>query len=322
MDYPKSIPSAGLVSGKFVDEDPITGTPGSLIPAAWGNSVTEEILGVITAAGVAPSELRNNQLIEAIGKLVEASAQRVGTVSGLLRNASFSIPVASSTGTFSADEITLQPALGGAGYRLANFNKTINLSSIGAGGMDVGPAPINGFLALYAIYNSASGESNVIAVNTTSAVAPGVYQGAKMPAGYNASALISVWPTNSAGQFKVGAQRGRTVYLSLTSAYQGTVILNASPLSLAGIIPRNAFEINGEMVISNGSATLSYINMVLNGNGIGLGQQILSGYLGLGAGLASNYSMPVIANQTIYMHCQSTAGLPNFELYISSYSFN
>lgn len=33
MDYPNSVPSAGLVDVKFVDENPITGTPGSLIVA-------------------------------------------------------------------------------------------------------------------------------------------------------------------------------------------------------------------------------------------------------------------------------------------------
>jgi hypothetical protein len=54
MDYPKSIPGVGLVNGGFVDENPIVGSPGSLIPAAWGNSVTQEILNAIKAAGLTP----------------------------------------------------------------------------------------------------------------------------------------------------------------------------------------------------------------------------------------------------------------------------
>lgn len=66
MDYPKSIPSAGLVNGKFVDENPITGMPGSLIPAAWGNAVTQEILSILGAAGITPSETENDQLLKAI----------------------------------------------------------------------------------------------------------------------------------------------------------------------------------------------------------------------------------------------------------------
>lgn len=66
MDYPKSIPGSGLENGKFVDEDPIAGKPGSLIPASWGNSVTEEILSAITAAGLTPDEAQTNQLAQAI----------------------------------------------------------------------------------------------------------------------------------------------------------------------------------------------------------------------------------------------------------------
>lgn len=69
MDYPISVPSIGLVGGKFVDENPLTGTPGSLIPSQWGNAVTDEILNVITAAGLTPAELNNTQLVEAIRKL-------------------------------------------------------------------------------------------------------------------------------------------------------------------------------------------------------------------------------------------------------------
>ncbi|MEX5531843.1 hypothetical protein [Pseudomonas syringae] len=66
MDYPKSVPGVGLASGKFVDENPATGTPGSLIPAQWGNSVTQEILNVILGAGLVPNEEDVTQLHRAI----------------------------------------------------------------------------------------------------------------------------------------------------------------------------------------------------------------------------------------------------------------
>lgn len=66
MDYPKSVPSAGLIDGRFVDEDLLTGKPGSLIPASWGNGVTQEILGVVQAAGMTPSEGSNTQLLTAL----------------------------------------------------------------------------------------------------------------------------------------------------------------------------------------------------------------------------------------------------------------
>lgn len=66
MDYPKSVPSAGLVNGKFVDENPLLGTPGSLIPADWGNGVTEEIVNVIKAGDLTPDETKYDQLLQAI----------------------------------------------------------------------------------------------------------------------------------------------------------------------------------------------------------------------------------------------------------------
>lgn len=69
MDYPKSVPSVGLVSGKFVDENPATGTPGSLIPAKWGNSVTQEILNAMAAGGELPDETRTDQLASAITQI-------------------------------------------------------------------------------------------------------------------------------------------------------------------------------------------------------------------------------------------------------------
>ncbi|MDN3222755.1 phage tail protein [Pseudomonas nunensis] len=66
MDFPTKVPSAGLVNGKFVDENPLIGTPGSLIPAAWGNGVTQEIVNVIKAGDLTPDETKFDQLLQAI----------------------------------------------------------------------------------------------------------------------------------------------------------------------------------------------------------------------------------------------------------------
>ena len=73
MDYPKSVPGVGLVGGKFIDENVQTGQQGSLIPAAWGNAVTDEILAVIAGAGLTPNESTYDQLLEAIETLIIAA---------------------------------------------------------------------------------------------------------------------------------------------------------------------------------------------------------------------------------------------------------
>lgn len=85
VDYPKSVPGIGLVNGKFVDENTASGTPGSLIPSTWGNSLTDELLNVIEAGGLEPSELERDQLLEAIRALIEkrvndASALPIGSM--------------------------------------------------------------------------------------------------------------------------------------------------------------------------------------------------------------------------------------------------
>jgi hypothetical protein len=66
MDYPKSVPGVGLVDGKFVDENPATGQVGSLIPAPWGNAVTDELLNVLTEAGIQPNEANVGQLLQGL----------------------------------------------------------------------------------------------------------------------------------------------------------------------------------------------------------------------------------------------------------------
>ncbi|WP_240160279.1 tail fiber protein [Pseudomonas proteolytica] len=79
MDFPKSVPNAGLVNGQFVDENVGTGQPGSLIPAEWGNSVTHEMLNVIKAAGLVPDEAVDNQLDAAINKKITSGIPAFAT---------------------------------------------------------------------------------------------------------------------------------------------------------------------------------------------------------------------------------------------------
>ncbi|WP_332762489.1 phage tail protein [Pseudomonas koreensis] len=90
MDYPKSVPSVGLVDGRFVDENPVAGTPGSLIPAVWGNSVTQEILSVIGAAGLAASETDTSQLLEAIQLMVGNASPMRSVITRLAASTSLS----------------------------------------------------------------------------------------------------------------------------------------------------------------------------------------------------------------------------------------
>jgi hypothetical protein len=74
MDFPKSVPGVGLVNNEFVDEDEVSGAPGSLIPAKWGNDVTKEILGVLAEAGIEPDEDNPEQLREAVKVIVDKVA--------------------------------------------------------------------------------------------------------------------------------------------------------------------------------------------------------------------------------------------------------
>lgn len=66
MDYPISVPNVNLLNGKFTDGNPSAGIPASLDPSEWANLVTDEILNVLEAADILPSENANNQLAVAI----------------------------------------------------------------------------------------------------------------------------------------------------------------------------------------------------------------------------------------------------------------
>ncbi|WP_330214910.1 hypothetical protein [Pseudomonas sp. AM8] len=429
MDFPKSVPSVGLVDGKFIDEDAVAGTPGSLIPSAWGNAVTQEILNVIQEAGLDPDEDDNTQLnaaidqkiagssvsfasqpeaedgtsitkamsplrvFQAIAKVVTQATETAfgwlkiatqaqvttGTndsvavtpkklatrlldkadlnspvftgepatnstpplhnnsarlantnfvyqellslslsVVGSARNLKMSVAAASANATLTADEIIVATSLGGAQVKLSSFNKSINLATVGAGGMDTGTAPVSGFVAIYAIYNPTTQVSALLAVNATSAAAPSVYGGASMPAGYTASALVSVWGTNASGQLRVGYQSDRNINFVAVSVLTSTASASTfTSVNISSAAPLNAVSVVGTVGLNSNSGALNaLIASDATTGGVGLQQTTASAVTNLSA----NYNLIIATAQRIYYTFSATGSSASINIFVSGYT--
>lgn len=99
------IDSAGAtVGGLFTEGNPSTGTPATVVSADWANAVQEEIIAVLTAAGIAPVKAVNTQLTQAINALIAAAIGGGGGV------AASSVSIADAGGYFAGAnvEVALQ----------------------------------------------------------------------------------------------------------------------------------------------------------------------------------------------------------------------
>ena len=207
-------------------------------------------------------------------------------VVGQAVNQKISLVSASASATFTADQVIVGESLSGKQYRLSSINKTINLTTTGAGGIDTGAAPASGWVAIYLIYNPTTDTSALLAQNTTAVVAPTIYGGANMPAGYTASALVSVWRTTSGSLFLNGYQRGRTfsiprVDVLSTSSNPGPY----TPVPLSAAVPLNAIAVSGYAFCNSGSgAGYAVLSVGADTNGLGYFQV----YAGLTGSLGSD----------------------------------
>ncbi|MDN8047555.1 hypothetical protein QZN20_09720 [Burkholderia multivorans] len=274
------------------------------------SSIMAAVLGQFIVDLTGQDAIDDGTTATLLANLKMAVQAQSAAVVGQARNLTMSVTTASSTAMLNADEIVVGTALGGQKYLLKQFSKTINLATIGAGGMDVGSAPASGFVALYAIYNPTTGASALLATNATSAFAPNVYGGANMPAGYTASALVSVWPTNASRQFIVGYQWDRsfsTAYVSIASTSSQIAALTA--LSISSFAPPNARAVTGFMNVSGNNATNTQINIASSASGIGQ-QQCVSSSASAGVliGSATFGKVPIMTPQTIYWSAYVATG--------------
>ncbi|HHH0144208.1 TPA: hypothetical protein ACV1GR_000533 [Yersinia enterocolitica] len=326
----------GAGKNGFTRGNPQTGVPATALDDDYFDAIQEEIAGVVESTGVALDKSNRTQLLTALKKLflrtgnnfseiaaagsaaVAAALANLGLsdvahlpqltgVIGTSRNAKMSVAAASATATFTADELIVQTALGGRQYKLASFNKTINLATTGAGGMDTGTVPANGFVALYAIYNPTTQISALLAVNASLVVAPEVYGGSNMPAGYMASALVSVLPTSSS-QLAPVIQQGRRVSIVGASILSGS----GAPSSLAAlaitVIPLNTTLIRMSATVGIiANDTTGVLEVAASAALVGA-KRISLGASGTGGTLSttSYMEMPVVDNsRNIYWRVQS-----------------
>ena len=248
--------------------------------------------------------------------------QAVG-VAGQARNASMAINTASSTATFTASEVIVEAALGSSTrYALANVSVPINLASTGAGGMDSGSAPVNGFVGVYVIYNPATATSALLAVNATAGVVSEVYTGPNMPSGYVASALVAVLPVASS-QFVVCQLADRRVSLIPNDKISTTTVSDQlTAFSVSAVVPFNAKKAQLGLGVVNTAANASMtIRVAANAQGVGLAQGS-STCVTPGFGHVAYAEVPLTTSQTFYRNTVYVGpGTPTFTVYVNDYTF-
>ena len=314
-------PASAGTQGFFTNGNPASGVPATIVDADWLNMIQQELVNVVEAGGETLSKTTYNQVLQAILALTGNPANnKVSGVVGQTRNLAMSVATASSTATLTADEIIVESALGGLRYCLPSFSKTINLATTGAGGMDTGSAPASGFVAIYAIYNPTTGTENLLATNATAAKVPEVYGGANLPSGYTASALVSVWQTNSSGQFIVGEQIDREISTFGTSVLSTSA---ASPsytaLNIAAAVPKNAVYYEGTVVLTSSSSQAS-LYFAMTSAGLG-NKEAVSVSSNISDSVGINVSGRIRTPQTIYYSLAISGGTLTASLNISMYRF-
>jgi hypothetical protein len=245
-----------------------------------------------------------------------------GPVVASMRNDRMSVPTAAATATFTADEVVVKSALGGLVKTLPSFSASINLATTGAGGMNSGTAPVNGFVALYAIYNPTTSTAAMLAVNATALAATSIASPLAMPAGYTMSALVSTWATDGSSLFKVGFQANRFVSILSTTAIS-TTTANASftSLSISSIVPLNAVGVKCRANIAATDTNVT-ATAALAGSSSGVGSsttQITSSSGGSGI-TAEMGIIPIITAQTIYyLDVVGSGTVAAFSITVSGY---
>lgn len=287
-------------------------TSGNIALAAAAPLINSTLHGLAPVFTVSPSIPAGS---------IAAHAVQFGQIAGVVgqaRNVRMAIAAASASATMTADEIIVETALGGLRYCLPSFNKTVNLATTGAGGMDTGTAPVSGYVSVYAIYNPTTGTSALLACAQATSNGS-IYSGANMPAGYTASALVSSNATNASSQFKVSTTLDRTVIIPSAVGYSssGGTIPTPTLISIAAIVPLNAKFFSG--ILSPASTISTVLGMSVAADAASSGYQNVN--CSSVTQITAPFRCPITTPQGTYITATASGGTPTYSIAVSSYEF-
>ncbi len=213
------------------------------VPVPSGDLATTGITPGTYGSGTAIPQITFGPTGQATGIAIVNVVQ--GALPGALNVAETLTSAATST-IVTADQVVMCTALGGTCYAVGSYSQTFNGSTTGAGGMDSGSLPSSGWLALYAIYNPASGVVAILGTSCASACGT-IYGGTNMPSGFTASVRLTVLPTNSTPEIVAQWVIGKSVYyatiVSVLTSSSTSVSCTSLSLSAAVPIPAVGFSV-------------------------------------------------------------------------------
>lgn len=308
----KVVDKFGAGKPGFTNGNAVTGVASTDLEADWFDHLQEEVANVVESSGGVPDGSAYTQLMTALKSMFSG-------VVGSARNLNANIAVG-TTANFTADEVVVESALSGLRFCLGALNASINLATVGAGGMDTGAAPVNGYVAIYAIFNPATNTRALLGRNATAAKASEVYSGVNMPAGFVASSLLAVVPTNASGQFVLCNVVDRNLTRVAVAPLIASGTLSASFISLiiASAVPLNARRVGGYCEYTNSVA--ANISMSVAASAAGVGGMKTAGVITTnGQPINIPFFLDLQTAQTLFYATSVSSGSPSFTLAISSY---
>jgi len=245
------------------------------------------------------------------------------SVPGQTSNVRANLAAAGASVTVTADIVNVATALNGTSYTLVSYSQAFNGATTGAGGMDTGTMPTSGFVALYAIYNPTAPAVSILGTNA-GVSSPAIYGGANMPAGYTASALLTVLPTNATPALKASYVRGKNVSYSpaVTVVNVSASVGTPTAQSISGAVPPNAVSVSGMLTNTAGSAPSGTVSTLVAADSGSNGLQYIQSTTTIAsAALAGPFNnLPLATPQTIYYTVGTQGTGPSATIQVTSYA--